>query len=104
MKEWLMKKFPGIYKFFTDFFNGLNNKPGGHSLRKLLAVGFFWLTAVLCIGYTTSDNLAIIVGILTGMITTLVVTYSVSNYKEQKIKIDNTDTIDPSPNAETPEA
>lgn len=85
MKEWMLKKMPGTYKFFVDFFNGLNNKPEGHSLRKLLAVGFFWLTAALCIEYTTESNLSIIVGILTGMITTLVVTYSVSNYKEQKL-------------------
>jgi hypothetical protein len=86
MRKWLEKNMPGTWKFFADFFGGLNNKPGGHSLRKLLAVGFFWLTALLCIRYTDSTNLVAVVTILCGMITSLVVTYSVSNYKEKKLE------------------
>jgi hypothetical protein len=86
MRKWMKENMPGTWKFFEDFFNGLNNKPGGHSLRKLLAVGFFWLTAALCLKYTDSSNLSTVVGILCGMITSLIITYSVSNIKQMKIK------------------
>lgn len=99
MREWMKKNMPGTWKFFSDFFNGLNNKPGGHSLRKLLAVGFFWLTSFLCIEYTNSENLSTVIGILCGMITSLIITYSVSNLKEMKIKKDE----DPDPNVSTGE-
>lgn len=84
MVEWIKKNIK-LPKFIKDFLGALNNNPGSQSLRKLLAVGFFWLTAALCIRYTDRDNLVMIVGILTAMITTLVVTYSVSNIQEQKL-------------------
>lgn len=94
MRKWLEKNMPGTWKFFADFFGGLNNKPGGHSLRKLLAVGFFWLTAALCIRYTDNSNLVAIITILCSMITSLVITYSVSNYREKKLEIPPTNTPD----------
>jgi hypothetical protein len=82
----LIRKYaPTLYEFLKGFFSATDNKPGGQSLRKWLAIGFFWLTCTLCIEYTTSENLVTVVGILTAMITSLVVTYSVSNYQEKKL-------------------
>jgi hypothetical protein len=99
MRDWFKKNMPGIYKFITDFLSGLSNKPGGHSLRKLLAVGFFWLTAILCIRYTDVTNLIAVITILCSMITSLIITYSVSNYKEQVAGIGKTPG-DPEPKPE----
>lgn len=90
MRKWLEKNAPGSWKFFSDFFDALNNKPGGHSLRKWLAVGFFWLTATLCIRYTDATNVIAVITILCSMITSLVITYSVSNYKEKQIETPST--------------
>lgn len=66
-----------------NFVKGLDNNAGGMSLRKLLAVGFFWLTCALCIRYTDKDNVVAIVTILTSMITALIITYTVGNIKEK---------------------
>jgi uncharacterized membrane protein len=90
MGNWFKRNMPGIYKFITDFLGGLSNRPGGQSLRKLLAVGFFWITAILCLRYTDATNLIAVITILCSMITSLVVTYSVSNYKEQKLGLTGT--------------
>lgn len=73
-----------IKEKINHFISGLDNKPDGMSLRKLLAVGFFWITAVLCIRYTDKDNLVMVITILTGMITALIITYTVGNYKERE--------------------
>lgn len=84
--DFLKKHFSGTWKFFGDFFEAMNNKKSGHSLRKWLAVGFFWLMATVCLRYTTSENLDVVLTILAGMITSLVITYSVGNYAHQKLK------------------
>ncbi len=63
-----MKK---IQDFIKNFFNGLNNSKLGHSLKKWLAVGTFWLMAVVVFKYTTSENLFEIVGTLSALIVTL---------------------------------
>jgi FtsH-binding integral membrane protein len=75
-----------INKFISDFLHAMDNKSAGHSLRKWLSVGFFWLVVLLCLIYTDNDNLTIIIGILTGMISALIITYSVSNIQEKKIE------------------
>lgn len=85
MATFLQKNFPGLVQFLRSFFNAMDNRTEGHSLRKWLAVGFFWLTSVLCLRFTDKDNLVIIIGILTGMIVTLVITYSVTNLKDKKL-------------------
>lgn len=83
----LIKKYlPGVYKFVSGFFAAMNNKPEGHSLRKWLAVGFFWLTAVCVFRYTDSSNVVLVLGVLTGMITALIITYSVSNHHQMKLE------------------
>lgn len=80
--------FPKTFKkaiiFIEDFLKALDNKPDGHSMRKWLAVGFFWLTAVVTLKYTDSNNVTVVLGILTGMITALVITYTVGNSKSKK--------------------
>jgi hypothetical protein len=83
--NWLKEKFPGTFSFFVDFFRAMDNGKGGSSLRKWLAVGFFWLTVKVTLQYTDKDNLVVVLGILTGMITALVITYSVANIKEKAI-------------------
>lgn len=93
VSAWLSRNFPGTYEFIKNFFEALNNKPGGHSLRKWMAIGFFWLTCTLSIRYTDSNNLVTVIGILCGMITSLIITYSVSNYHEKKLT--NTPNIPP---------
>lgn len=85
MITYIKKTFPGTWKFLADFFEALTNKKSGHSLRKWLAVGFFWLTADVTIRYTNESNLAMVLGILTGMITALVITYTVGNHQDQKL-------------------
>lgn len=93
VSEWMKKNMPDTYEFIRNFFKALNNRPGGHSLRKLLAVGFFWLIAIIVLRYTDTTNAVAMAGVLSGMITTLIVTYSVSNYQERKNingKADNT--------------
>lgn len=79
--------FPRTFKktisFIQDFLRALDNRPGGHSMRKWLAVGFFWLTAVVTLRYTDSNNVTVVLGILTGMITALVITYTVGNSKSK---------------------
>jgi hypothetical protein len=83
--EFFKKNFPGAWKFFSDFFEAMNSKKSGHSLRKWLAVGFWWIMAVLSFEFTTSDNLVVVLGIHAGMITSLVITYSVSNHADNKL-------------------
>jgi FtsH-binding integral membrane protein len=78
-------------KFISDFLHAMDNKTEGHSLRKWLTVGFFWLVLFLCLKYTNSENLDIIIGILTGLISALIITYSVSNIQEKKLDIKKLD-------------
>ena len=93
MIQWFKKTFPDTYEFIRNFFKALNNRSEGHSLRKWLAIGFFWLTSVVVLRFTDATNLVMVIGVLCGMITTLIVTYSVSNYKEKQIKNKPEDSI-----------
>lgn len=65
---------PDTYAFFKNFFLALNNKQEGHSLKKWLSVGFFWLVAICVFRYTDKDNVEGVLVILTSMITALVIT------------------------------
>lgn len=81
-----IKKYaPGLWNFLKGFFDAMTNRKEGQSLRKWLAVGFFWLVSVMCIRFTDSTNVVSIVTILCSMITSLVITYTVGNFKEQKL-------------------
>ena len=91
MITWIKKTFPDSYEFIRNFFKALNNKSEGHSLRKWLCIGFFWLTGVLVVRYTDNNNLVSVITVLCGMITSLIVTYTVGNYQEKKLKTPPTD-------------
>lgn len=79
-----------IKGFATEFFNSMNNKKEGHSLRKWLAVGIFWIMALVIYKFTNHDNLVSVITVLSSLITALIVTYTVGNNWEQKINKDNT--------------
>lgn len=89
-------KLPGTFKFLTDFFDAMNNRKSGHSLRKWLAVGFYWIMASLSFKYTDETNLVPVLGIHAGMITALIITYTAGNIQERKLEPN-----EPSPNTET---
>lgn len=82
---WFKKTFPDTYEFIRNFFKALNNKSEGHSLRKWLAVGFFWIISECVLRYTDPNNVVSVITVLSGMITTLIVTYTVGNYQEKKL-------------------
>jgi hypothetical protein len=82
----LVRKYmPTVYTFLKGFFGATDNKPGGQSLRKWLAIGFFWLTASLSIEYTDKDNLVSVITVHAGMITALIITYTAGNIQEKKL-------------------
>ena len=82
----IKKLIPGTFKFFTDFFDAMNNKKSGHSLRKWLAVGFYWIMLTLSLRYTDQTNLVPVLGIHAGMITALVITYTAGNIQQSKVE------------------
>lgn len=92
MFSWFKKYFPDTYEFIRNFFKALNNKSEGHSLRKWLAIGFFWVICEAVLRYTTVENLVSVITVLSGMITTLIVTYTVGNYHEKKLTTPPSDT------------
>jgi hypothetical protein len=81
----IRKYIPTVYAFLKGFFGATDNKPGGQSLRKWLAIGFFWLTASLSVEYTDKDNLVSVIVVLTSMITALIITYTTGNIQEKKL-------------------
>lgn len=85
MRKTLKKYVPGTFKFLTEFFEAMNNRKGGHSLRKWLAVGFYWLMWLLSLEFTTPENLVAVLTIHAGMITALIITYTAGNIQQQKI-------------------
>lgn len=72
-------------KFIKDFLLAMSNNPDGQSLRKWLAVGCFWIMAMVVIRYTDKDNLISVITILSSLITALVITYTTGNVMEKKI-------------------
>lgn len=96
MITWVKKTFPDTYEFIRNFFKALNNKSEGHSLRKWLAVGFFWVIAEAVLRYTDANNLIGVITVLSGMITTLIVTYTIGNIQEKKLNNPTPPTTDES--------
>lgn len=92
MKQILEKYAPGTYKFFSDFFEAMTNKKSGHSLRKWLAVGYYWIMFKLSMQYTSAENLSAVLTIHAGMVTALVITYTAGNIQEKKL--DNNNPLD----------
>ena len=76
---------PTLYTFLKGFFGATDNKPGGQSLRKWLAIGFFWLTASLSVEYTDKDNLVSVITVHTAKITALMITNTAGNYYDKKL-------------------
>jgi hypothetical protein len=85
---YLREYFPGTTGFFRDFFNGMNNGPIGHSLKKWLAVGIFWIIAYEVMENTSEENLVDVLLILVPALLALVGIYTVANHKEKKLVID----------------
>jgi len=77
INTWFKQNMPDTYEFFKNFFLAMNNKTEGHSLKKWLAVGFFWLVAECVFRYTDDKNVEGVLIILTSMITALVITNAV---------------------------
>lgn len=76
--KWFKQYFPGIWTFIAEFFDAMNTRRTGQSLRKWLAVGFFWLMAKLALEHTTNDTLVSVLTVLASMITALIITYSIT--------------------------
>ncbi len=83
--KWFKNNLPGTYNFFLDFFQSMNNSKSGHSLRKWLAVGFYWIMFKLSMSYTTEANVTAVLAIHAGMITALIITYTAGNIAQNKI-------------------
>lgn len=60
-----------IKEFAQGFLKAMDNRFLGHSLKKWLAVGIYWLIVVLCLRYTDASNLEVVLGILSGLMLTL---------------------------------
>lgn len=88
------KHFPGIWNYVAEFFDSMNTRKSGQSLRKWLAVGFFWLMTKLAIEHTTNESLVPVLTVLAGMITALIITYSItSNAHSKREDINNADQL-----------
>lgn len=85
VSEWLKGNMPDTYEFIRNFFKALNNRPGGHSLRKWLAIGVFWILGEICIRYTDPNNAVAMATVLSGLITTLMITNTVGNHYDKKL-------------------
>jgi hypothetical protein len=86
MISWIKKTFPDTYEFIRNFFKALNNKAGGHSLRKWLSIGVFWVLSVICIRYTDVNNAVSMATVLAGLIVSLIVTNTVGNHYDKKLE------------------
>jgi len=72
-------------KFAGDFLKAMTNDGEGHSLRKWLSVGCFWAMFLASYKYTDKDNLVLVLGVWSALITALVITYTAGNISEKKI-------------------
>jgi hypothetical protein len=95
VSAWLKRNFPDSYEFIRNFFKALNNLPGGHSLRKWLSIGVFWVLSVVCIRYTDNTNVVSIATVLSGLMTSLVITNTVGNHYALKTENSNKPTDEP---------
>jgi len=83
---WMATNMPDSYGFVRNFFKALNNKPGGHSLRKWLSIGVFWVLAEVAIRFTDNNNAVTMATVLSGLIVSLVVTNTVGNHYDKKVE------------------
>jgi len=90
--KWLKETFPGVYKFFSDFFKGMNNKEEGHSLKRWLTVGMFWLIFHITEENTTAENLEYVLAIHVTAMLSLAGIYTYSNIKTKRLDIESTKT------------
>lgn len=86
VSEWLKQNTPDTYEFVRNFFKALNNKSEGHSLRKWLAIGIFWILSEVCIRFTDPNNAVAMATVLAGLITTLMAINTVGNHYDKKIE------------------
>lgn len=75
-------------KFLQDFLHAMNNSKFGHSLKKWMAVGVFWLIAHIVEKNTTPDNLIPVLGILGGLLATLMGLNSFFVHKDRQLSKD----------------
>lgn len=73
-------------QFIQSFFKSMENSPEGHSLRKWLSVGCFWLIVFLTVRNTTSENLEWVLWILSPTMLAFAGLYTWGNIKEKQIK------------------
>ena len=76
--------FQTIKNICKDFYNVLNNNGDGHSLKKVLSVGYFVLCAYVTIKYTNLNNVVQILTILVGTLVSLLGINTYANYKIQQ--------------------
>ena len=82
-----MKKENILIKFAKDFFGALDNLPGGHSLKKWLAVGMYWLVWYVTMTFTNEHNVIEVMLIHSGNMLILAGVYTYSNLKKEKEKL-----------------
>lgn len=73
--------FEKVALFGNNFLGSLRDKPGSMSLKKLMAIGVFWVYAVTSIRFTDKSNLASTLIIHSSLITALIITHAVSKSK-----------------------
>ena len=85
MIKWFKSTFPDTTEFIRNFFKTMNNKAEGHSLRKWISVGCFWILAKICVMYTDNTNVVSVATVISSLITALIITNTVGNYQEKKL-------------------
>lgn len=79
-------------KFLRDFLSAMDNSPIGQSLKKWLAVGFFWIITVVTIENTSKENLLEVLVTLCSTLTLLLGIEHVFKYKVKKLENKGTET------------
>jgi len=72
-------------KFINDFLVAMDNSKNGHSLKKWLAVGFFWIIAKVTIENTNEHNLLEVIIALSTTLLTLAGIYTMYDFKNKKL-------------------
>lgn len=79
-------------KFLQNFLTAMDNTQMGQSLKKWLAVGFFWLTVHVTIRNTTEKNLELVLTILCTTLLALVGIEHIFKYKVKALETKDTKT------------
>ncbi len=80
-----------ILEFGNNFLSALTNSKSGHSLKKWLAIGTFWLMCKVVLDHTNDDNLVTVAGILSGLIVTLMGINQAGKYFSRKAEVTPTE-------------